>query len=262
MNNKVKIKVVTYNLKCDTEEGFARRLLLALKRIGDEKPDIIGFQEARPHMQRMLEEALLDEYRVVGFGREADFGGESNCVAFRRDTYRLFGLNQFWLSPTPFIPATRYEEQSSCPRICTTVMLKHRNHTLPFRFYNTHLDHVGEKARVLGMSQILERVKYDNDMWHLGIILTGDMNAEPSSQAIQNALAFDAYPLEDTTVSLKKTFHDFGKLTRDCKIDYIFTDRGTEHSEPYIWDDFTDGLYISDHYPVAVDIITVNCETL
>lgn len=48
---KLKIRIVTYNLKCDSETGFKRRLPLALKRIEYEKPDIIGFQEALPHMQ-------------------------------------------------------------------------------------------------------------------------------------------------------------------------------------------------------------------
>lgn len=254
MNDKIKIKVVMYNLKCDNEEGFARRFALAQTRIKKEKPDIIGFQEALPHMQRMIEKTL-DDYTVVGYGRDADFGGESNCVAFRSDTYRLFGLNQCWLSPTPFIPATRFEGQSSCPRILTTVMLKHCDRVFPFRFYNTHLDHVGENARVAGMSQILNIIKSDNDNWRLGIILTGDMNAEPASQTIKNALSFDSYPLTDTTAALKTTFHNFGKLNRSCKIDYIFTDRGTEHYEPYIWDDYSDGIYISDHFPVAVDIL-------
>ncbi|MHB1152905.1 MAG: endonuclease/exonuclease/phosphatase family protein [Eubacteriales bacterium] len=254
MDMKPKIRVVTYNLKCDSETGFKHRLPLALKRIESEKPDIIGFQEALPHMQRILEESLNDYY-FVGFGRDSDFGGESNCVAYRRDTYHLFGFNQCWLSPTPYVPGTRFEEQSSCPRFCTTVILKHREHILPFRIYNTHLDHVGEKARILGMTQILEKIKSDNDIWRLGIILTGDMNAEPFSQTITNILSFEAYPLKDTTDSIKNTFHDFGKLSRECKIDYIFTDRSTEHSSPYIWDDYKDGVYISDHYPVSVDII-------
>lgn len=250
----LKIKVVTYNLKCDSETGFLRRLPLALKRIECEKPDIIGFQEALPHMQRILGESL-NEYYIVGFGRDSDFVGESNCVAYRRDTFRLFGFSQCWLSPTPYVPGSRFEEQSSCPRIFTTVILKHRECILPFRFYNTHLDHVSEKARVLGIAQILEIIKSDNDNWRLGIILTGDLNAEPFSQTITNILNFDAYPLKDTTASIKNTFHDFGKLPRECKIDYIFTDHCTEHSNPYIWDDYKDGIYISDHYPVSVDII-------
>ncbi len=250
---KLKIKAVTFNLKCDSESGFNRRFASALKRIETEHPDIIGFQEALPHMQKKIEEQL-EEYCVVGFGREADFGGESNCVAYLKDRYRLFGLDQFWLSPAPYMPGTRFAEQSSCPRICISVILKHRDRILPFRVYNTHLDHVSEKARIQGISQILERIKTDHEKWPLNLILTGDMNAEPDSQVISQILSFNAFPLKDTTAAIKSTFHDFGKSTRNCKIDYIFTDECCENSSPYIWDDYTDGLFLSDHYPVAVDI--------
>lgn len=250
---KLKIKTVTFNLKCDSESGFNRRFASALKRIGTEHPDIIGFQEALPHMQKRIEEQLK-EYCVVGFGRESDFGGESNCVAYLKDRYRLFGLDQFWLSPTPYMPGTRFAEQSSCPRICISVILKHCDRFLPFRVYNTHLDHISENARMQGISQILERIKTDNEKWPLNTILTGDMNAEPDTQVISQILSFSAFPLKDTTAAIKNTFHDFGKLTRDCKIDYIFTDECSENSSPYIWDDYTDGLFLSDHYPVAVDI--------
>ena len=255
MQDKIKIKVVTYNLKCDSREGFALRLPIAMTRINTEKPDIIGFQEALPVMYSMLKEALSDNYCFVGFGRDADFGGESNCIAFKRGIFELFGFHQFWLSPTPYIPGSRYEEQSGCPRICVMAMLRHRDRIAPFRFYNTHLDHVGEGARVLGMSQVLRGIKADNDEWRQSIILTGDMNAAPDSRAISDALAFGDYPLTDTTASLTHTFHDFGKLSGGCKIDYIFTDKGNTHSAPYIWDDRADGRFISDHYPVAVDIV-------
>lgn len=251
--DKVKIKVVTYNLLCDSAEGFAPRLALAKKRIDAERPDIIGFQEARPAMQKMLEYVLTD-YQIVGFGREKDFGGESNCIAFRRDTFTLYGLHQCWLSPTPFVPGTRFEEQSSCPRVCVTTMLKHKDRDLPFRFYNTHLDHIGEHARVLGMSQILARIKADNDDWTLPFVLTGDMNAEPDSQAISDALAFKPYPIIDTTAVLTHSFHNHGKIADGCKIDYIFTSAGIEHCQPYIWDDCENGKFISDHYPVVCDL--------
>ena len=250
---KLKIKAVTFNLKCDSESGFNRRFSAALKRIYAEQPDIICFQEALPHMQRTIEEQLK-EYCIAGFGRDSDFGGESNCVAYLKDRYRLFGLDQYWLSPTPYVPGTRFAEQSSCPRICTALILKHCDRILPFRIYNTHLDHVSEKARILGISQILERIKSDNVKWPLSIILTGDMNAEPDSQVISQILSLNTLPLKDTTAALKNTFHDFGKLERDCKIDYIFTDKCNESSYPYIWDDYTDGEFLSDHYPVSVDI--------
>ena len=252
--DKVQMKIVTFNLLCDNEEGFAPRLAIAKRRFDAEKPDIIGFQEARPIQQRMLTEAL-PEYQIIGFGREKDFGGESNCVAVRKDTFTLFGFHQCWLSPTPFVPGTRFEEQSTCPRVVVTTLLKHKDRELPFRFYNTHLDHIGEQARVLGMGQIIARMKADNADWELPMLLTGDMNDTPASPAIRCALEADPYPLEDLSAAADYTFHGNGTVKAPYKIDYIFGSAGTEHSPAYIWDDCVDGKTISDHYPVACDVI-------
>lgn len=254
MSDKINIKTVTYNLKCDSAEGFSKRFAIAEERIKNEKPDIIGFQEALPHMQKIITEKLCG-YTVIGYGRDSDFGGESNCVAFRSDLYTLFGFHQFWLSPTPYIPATRFEDQSSCPRVCVSLMLKHQKKADPFRFYNTHLDHVGENARVLGMNQVLKKINSDNNDWKLDFILTGDMNALPDSEAIKNALSNKEFKLHDVTSSLSHTFHNFGKIKNGCKIDYIFVSEGIEHAEPYLWDDCINSMTISDHYPVAADLI-------
>lgn len=259
MNEQIKIKVVTYNLQCDSPEGFAPRLEIAMKRFHEEKPDIIGFQEARPGQQKMLVDAL-PEYQIVGFGRDRNFGGESNCVAFRRDTFTLFGFHQCWLSPTPFVPGTRFPHQSDCPRIVCTVMLKHKYLDLPFRYYNTHLDHIDNEARVLGMNQVLDRIKADNADWNLPFILTGDMNAQPEEEPIKNALAFADYPMVDATAALDDigTFHGYFRLKKNIKIDYIFASEAFTGGQPYLWDDCVNGQSISDHYPVACDLTIGN----
>ena len=251
---KVKLKIVTFNVSCDTNERFAPRLELAKRHFAEEKPDIIGFQEPRPGQQQMIAEALPD-YTVIGYGREKHFDGESNCVAFKTADFTLLGFHQCWLSPTPFVPGTRFEEQSSCPRVVVTLMLKHKDRDMPFRFYNTHLDHVSDLARVLGMGQILKRMEADNADWELPMILTGDMNAEPYSEAIRAAKNAPKYPLEDMTAELERTFHNYGTDKGNTKIDYIFANKGTEHGIPYCWNDTENGLYISDHYPVACDVI-------
>lgn len=250
---KVKIKVCTYNLQVGLAEGFKKRFALSLHRFYDDAPDIIGFQEALKEQQDIIEK-WLPEYQVVGFGRGAKFDSESNCVAFRRDKFELYGFHQCWLSPTPYIPGTRFEEQSSCPRVVVDLLLKHKDRDLPFRYFNTHLDHIGEQARVLGMGQILKRIKFDNDLWNLPVILTGDMNALPDSEAIKSAVNFADYPLEDAAAALPYTFRR-EENGGQPKIDYIFVSKGTEHSEPYLWEDLKEGVEPSDHYPVVCDIV-------
>ena len=250
---KVKIKVVTYNLQTGAaNERFLRRFSLSMHRFIDEKPDIIGFQEVMPDQQELLIKWLPD-YEIIGFGRDKNFGGESNCVAFRKDTFTLYGFHQCWLSPTPYVPGTRFEEQSSCPRVVVDLLLKHKDRDLPFRYLNTHLDHVGEGARVLGMGQILDRINKDNDEWNLPTILTGDMNAKPTAPAIINAINNEKYPLNDTTANLDYTYN-FRNVK--MKIDYIFATKDIEYGESYKWDDrIGDDMMPTDHYPVACDLI-------
>lgn len=48
------MKYVTFNIRCDYGEdgdnNFVYRKPLILEKISQEKPDIIGFQEVRPHV--------------------------------------------------------------------------------------------------------------------------------------------------------------------------------------------------------------------
>ena len=122
----MKFSVVTFNLRCeavvDGPNYFFNRAPYIAAKIRKENPDIICFQECTPRMQEWLRNTLFD-YEVVGMGRNLKLDGESNPVAFRKDKFDLFGFDQFWLSPTPFVPGTRYEHQSRCPRICMTVCL-------------------------------------------------------------------------------------------------------------------------------------------
>jgi len=85
-------------------------------------PDVIGFQEIEGKTQRMLEETLGDKYLVVGLGRLKNFTDESNCIAFRRDKFKLLSCDTFWLSPTPGVHVT-YPADVYPGSVCTTVTL-------------------------------------------------------------------------------------------------------------------------------------------
>ncbi len=244
------ISIVTFNLRMDTrydgESYFFNRAPYILHTILEKKPDIICFQEATVRILDWLRVNLTD-YTVAGIGRGKDFSDEANPVAFKTDKFQLFGLDQFWLSPTPHVPGSRHHEQSTCPRVCVTATLRPVGEGRLLRFYNTHMDHVGNMARTLGMSSILERIKEDADAFKTPLLLTGDMNADPSEDCIQEALSKD---LIDFTADVKTTFHGFGKLTHDAKIDYVFANTDCKLISVNVWDDIKDGLYLSDHYPV------------
>lgn len=110
------MKVVTFNIRCDYgQDGlneFANRKELILRKINQEKPDIIGFQEVLPHVAKWLKENL-NEYYVIGCGRGANLRDEQMSIAYRRDRINLISMETWWLSQTPDVPGSRYEEQNA-----------------------------------------------------------------------------------------------------------------------------------------------------
>ena len=248
------ISIVTFNLRMDTrhdgENYFFNRAPYILQTIREKKPDILCFQEATVRILEWLR-ANLTDYAVAGIGRGKDFSDEANPVAFRKDRFELFGLDQFWLSPTPHVPGSRYKEQSPCPRICMTATLRPVGEGRLIRIYNTHLDHVSKMARTLGMSSIIQRIYEDAEAFQTPLLLTGDMNATPDEPCIQEALGTG---LLDFTESVKTSFHSFGRMTQDSKIDYVFANADCKLHRVEVWDGQTDGLYLSDHYPIECEV--------
>ena len=157
------MKVVTFNIRCDYgQDGlneFANRKELILRKINQEKPDIIGFQEVLPH---------------VGCGRGANLRDEQMSIAYRRDRINLISMETWWLSQTPDVPGSRYEEQSSCPRTATEAVFEDIKNDKVFRFINTHLDHIGAQAREKGLTQIINQLKQEHFWKDIPVILCGN----------------------------------------------------------------------------------------
>lgn len=261
-----KLKIVTFNLRCvydhprDGINSFVHRAGLIIDKIRKEKPHIICFQEVSNDIRSFLTSALSG-YGIVGHGRLKDYNGEGLSIAYRADCMELFALEQFWLSPTPYVPASRYEIQSEYPRICPCAVLKHRNMQRPVRVYNVHLDHIGDAARILGMQQILEKVTQDNERISYPSLILGDFNCQPNSETVAYCNSCKTYPLVDLTAGIGETFHNFGGAgasvaVQGQQIDYIFADPETAKRAVSVtkWTDSTNGIYLSDHYPVCCEL--------
>ena len=250
------IKVMTYNLRFDFDKdglnSFTNRFSRVLEVINNEAPDIIGFQEVTDSMRDRLRRALSD-YCMVGCGRDSNLHGEAMMIGFRADRVELISCDNVWLSLTPNIPGSRYGgDQSGCPRMYTTTLLKHKDIEKPFRFINTHLDHEGANARYYGSMQLIQAIsQYDEKF-----VLTGDFNAKPKEPEIQLITSVLAYRgAIDCSCELEPTFHEFGKRTGDerIKIDYIFTDGVCEKA--YIVNDIpVNCQYYSDHNAICAHI--------
>ncbi len=249
------MKIVTFNVRRefehDGENRFEKRKDLIKATIEKNRPDVIGFQEVLPEALSWLKSSLSG-YTVVGTGRDDDLGDEATAIAFDRDKYDLVQMDTFWLSPSPEKPGSRYEDQSDCPRTCTMVLLKDVNTKAVFRVYNTHLDHIGSDARIHGARQITERIPEEKLFTGVPLVVMGDFNAFPMDPEVRHFS--EQAGLTDLTAGIRGTFHDFGALSEPEKIDYIFASKEWKVKECGIWEEKADGRFISDHFPVFVEM--------
>lgn len=251
------MKLVTFNIRCSWDKdginNFLHRAGSIAYKINEEKPDIICFQECTEKIVGMLK-SILPQYHIVFNQRNADFRGEGLAVALNKETTDLLGLEFFWLSPTPNLPGSRYEEQSNCPRICQCAVV--RNGNTVFRVYNVHLDHRSDPARRLGMEATLKRVREDLNKISLPFFILGDFNAVPESEPVALCKNNPYADLQELTEEIQYTFHLYGEKPAPYKIDYVFADSDTA-KKPFTirpWAEESDGIYLSDHYPIALDI--------
>ena len=143
MNNE--ISIVSFNLrqvwKGDGINAFVHRFGLITEKILNEKPDVVSFQEVKPPLLEFLKKVMSD-YTFSGQFRDSDYDGEGVFTAVRNDTFDIIGIETIWLSPTPYIAGSRFENQSECPRICLMTQLLNKKSRKLLRVFNLHLDHI------------------------------------------------------------------------------------------------------------------------
>lgn len=249
------MKIITFNIRCDCGEdgknNFCYRKPLILEKIGKEQPDIICFQEAMPHVAVWLQEELTGYY-VIGCGRSATLEDERVAIAYRADRMNLIGMETWWLSEEPYTPASRYPDQSICPRVCTEAVFAAQDTKQVFRVINVHLDHEGVDAREKGLRQILEKLNREVFFPQAPVVIAGDMNAEPDSREMRILEEYPSY--DNVTEGIGITYHGYMQEEPLC-IDYIIT-RGFVCENIGKWEDERQGVFLSDHYPVCA-VLTI-----
>ncbi len=252
------LKVMTFNLRveyaADGVNAFMHRYARILDTVTDAAPDLVGFQEVTEHMAEEMRRGMQN-YTLIGCGRERNLCGESMLLAFRTDAFSLLSVDHEWLSLTPRIPGSCYGlDQSPCPRMLTAVLLQSHAMGEPILFVNTHLDHVGKTARLLGATQLVQYLStHKPQTGHF--ILTGDFNAVPESPEIRLLTEASPFSIFDCSRNLPGTYHDYGKIpeARRERIDYIFSD--ADAKEAYVVPDpHPEGVWYSDHQAVCATV--------
>ena len=248
--------LATFNIRCPVDKSpnsWLERKSRCTALIKKNGFDIFGVQEAtREQLNDLL---ACGTYQYIGGGRN-DFkdSGEFSAILYRKDRFKLIKGGTFGLSETPEIPGVK-SWGSACPRIATWGLFQDRQTGKKFIYYNTHLDHVSEQARVNGIKLLVAHAR--KNMPGLPLVLSGDFNAKPGSPTYQTAAAMlkdSAYISHVSHSGPKGTFHNFGKVRRDYPIDFIFVSESFEVLSHRTDDTKFSGGYPSDHYPVITKL--------
>ncbi|MCZ2102460.1 MAG: endonuclease/exonuclease/phosphatase family protein [Chitinophagales bacterium] len=252
------LSLMTYNIRYNNPgDGLNKweyRKENLVNLIAFYEPDIIGFQEVLPDQLEYIA-SPLSTYNHVGLGRETNNTGESMNIFFKKSRFKRLDENTFWLSPTPQMVSRGWD--AACNRVCTYVLMYDEVYKKEFYVFNTHLDHMGETARLEGIRLILSKVKTMSDQG-IPCFLMGDMNATPDSEVIRilNANMHDSRAIsQQSPFGPLATFNDF-KYDSPAKdrIDYIYL----SNESPFkvmkhgVLTHAKDGRYPSDHFPILI----------
>lgn len=252
---------IRYNNPDDIAEGNAwkQRCPHLCDFINFEQPVIFGAQEVLVDQLHDLQKGL-DHYSTLGVGREdGKEAGEYAAIFFKSDALKCLDSGYFWLSETPNKPSLGWD--AACIRICTWGKFEDKASKKTFFFFNTHMDHVGTKARRESAHLILNQIKAIAKNNH--VIFTGDFNVDQTDEIYK--IFSDSGFLRDCYANAKQrmapigTWNDYMQDYRDmARIDHIFVsnDFNIEH-----YGIFTNSYWlgktrrnISDHYPVMVKL--------
>ncbi|MBO0321510.1 endonuclease/exonuclease/phosphatase family protein [Muricauda sp. CAU 1633] len=259
--NGQNLDVISYNIRYDNPNDkpnhWDNRKEFLIAQLNFYAPDVFGTQEGLVHQLKAIDDGLND-YTYFGVGRDhGDERGEFTAIFYNTKKFNLLEHYTFWLSTTPEVPSKGWD--AALPRICTYGLFEYKESGDKFMVFNTHFDHVGEKAREESSKLILKKIKELNTNGY-PVVVTGDFNLESESSGVQVILT----EMEDTHIAAGKnafgpsgTFNgfDFTKPV-ERRIDYIFVSPNTvEVLKSAILSDSKDCRYPSDHLPVFARLL-------
>lgn len=256
-------KLISFNLKYDGDSDdindWSARKQWVTDYLKFQNADIVGTQELESHqIDDILNE--LPQYNSIGVARDdGKTKGEYTAIFYRTDKYDLVDQKTFWLSETPNRVGVK-GWGSAYNRVCTWAKFKRKSDNTIFFVFNTHFDNVSTTAQyqsALLIGKMIETLCDDEITF-----LMGDFNVNTRNNTYK-VLSSDI-GLIDTRVSAVQhygpnyTYNGFGKypISEDGNIiDHIFSTPTVSTLKSRIDIERTDKQFISDHYPVIVDVL-------
>ncbi|MCY2967143.1 MAG: endonuclease/exonuclease/phosphatase family protein, partial [Planctomycetota bacterium] len=262
------VRVMSFNIRYGTANDGAnhwrRRREFLAETIRAFDPDLLGTQETLGLQRDWLAEKLPG-FGVLGVGRDdGRETGEMMALYYRESRYEKLEGGHFWLSETPEEVGSKSWD-SSLPRMVTWVKLRDKESpaALPILFFNTHFDHLGNRARA--ESAKLIRTKLAELGTGCSLIVTGDFNDGDGGEPYRNLFSESEgvkSPVVDTyrvvnpdRGEMEGTFSSFlAKEQGGPRIDWIGVSRDWTVTAAAIDHTSRDGRTPSDHFPVTATL--------
>jgi endonuclease/exonuclease/phosphatase family metal-dependent hydrolase len=282
------LRVMTFNVAngIDTEDdgvnAWAFRAPLNVRTIRRYTPDLIGFQQCDDGNLETYRSALTEYQYILGPAADGPDLYDYNSIAYLPERLELLDSGGFYLSETPRVCSLGWD--ATYVKALTWARLRCRDDQVEFLHLDTHLEHIGERARVESVRLILRRLP-ELRAESLAVIFTGDFNCNPWAPGyrvhVETTFTDVCYHLlrahgfadtflaaggEDSAASF--TFHGFegarywaANHHMAGRIDWILTLDGAssvQTKECLIARDAEPPVYPSDHYPVVADLVLEN----
>ncbi|MDD6146085.1 MAG: hypothetical protein PUB43_03445, partial [Oscillospiraceae bacterium] len=144
---------------------------------------------------------------------------------------------------------------SFCPRIATWAVLENRQTGESYVHINTHLDHILESVRVKQVQVLTEKIK-ELTSGGLPLVCTGDFNTKQNADAYEEmclTLSDSKFLAENSDDGA--TYLNYGRNPLETKpIDFVFVSSGIRVDTYKIIDEKIEGMYLSDHAGLCVDL--------
>ncbi|QHC71361.1 endonuclease/exonuclease/phosphatase family protein [Rathayibacter sp. VKM Ac-2801] len=227
------LHAMTYNIRrrmprltSRAVDQWERRRPLVQRVLEQERPSILAVQEALPDQSAAVHEALGSSFEAMGFGRDADRGGERVMLFVDRSRYAVRHWTQIALSDTPDVAGSR-SWGNRIPRTAVIAELTDHATSRELTVISTHFDHISRRSRQRSAELIARRVL------ELGrpAIVMGDTNTDvdtvPYRTILDDGCLVDAWETAGKHLTRSwSTFSNYRPPAPGKRIDWLLVSEG------------------------------------
>lgn len=187
----IPFKVMTFNLRgsyfeIDGANFWVYRADLNARTLQKYAPDIISFQEFQFGNLETYHHTLSEYAYELGLVTidQSEFG-MYNAIYWKAERFEALASGGFYLSPTPEVWSIGWD--SALIRATNWIKFRDLWTHHHFLYVNTHLDHLGETARVEGSRLNVARIAQIRA--DLPVIITGDFNSRAWSPLMKTSIS-------------------------------------------------------------------------